>query len=350
MSNKSIIDELYNSSSTNNDNLKKLLLMKDVDDINYLYYKARELTNIIFSNKIYIRGLIEISNYCKNDCYYCGIRCSNDKIKRYKLTNEEILECCKYGYNLGFRTFVLQSGETNNINDIYSLVQLIHNNYSDCAITLSIGELSYDEYYLLYKAGATRYLLRHETANEEHYRILHPNNLNLNKRKQCLNIIKDIGYQVGTGMMVGTPHQTLDNLIEDLNYLDQYHPHMVGIGPFLPASNTPFELASSGSLELTLKLIAIIRLMHPDALIPATTALATLSKEGRKLGILAGANVVMPNLSPIEIRNNYALYNDKANMNSEAAEGLELLKIELAEIGYEIDYQRGDYKRRKQNV
>jgi len=298
-----------------------------------------------FSNGIYTRGLIEFSNYCKNDCYYCGIRKSNDQVHRYRLTEDQILNCCEIGYALGFRTFVLQGGEDLYFNDdrVVAIIQKIKKDYADCAITLSMGEKSKKSYQRLYDAGADRYLLRHETANKSHYERLHPSNMTLENRQACLKDLKDIGFQVGTGFMVGSPTQSLENLIEDLEFIKELDPQMIGIGPFIPHHNTPYKNEKQGTLEQTLLLISILRLMLPKALIPTTTALGTINPQGRELGILAGANVVMPNLSPVAVRKDYSLYDNKICTGDEAAECRSCLAKRMESIGYEILTNRGDY-------
>ena len=310
----------------------------------FLFERAREVRHTHYGRKVYIRGLIEFSNYCKNDCYYCGIRKSNRCLSRYRLTKEEILSCCREGYGLGFRTFVLQGGE-----DLWftrermtELIRSIRREFPDCAITLSVGEREKDEYQAYFDAGADRFLLRHETANEGHYRYLHPAELSFSHRKECLWNLRQIGYQVGSGIMVGSPAQKTEHLAEDMLFLQELQPHMVGIGPFIPHKDTPFREETAGTLELTLFLLGLVRLMLPKTLIPATTALSTIHPDGRKMGILAGANVVMPNLSPKENRKLYSLYDHKRCMGDEAAEGLALLRAEMEEIGYTIVSARGD--------
>lgn len=307
--------------------------------------KAREVATKTFGNGVYTRGLIEFSNYCKNDCYYCGIRQSNDQVNRYRLTEDQIFNCCQTGYALGFRTFVLQGGEDPYFDDdrVVAIIQEIKKNYADCAITLSMGEKSKKSYQRLYQAGADRYLLRHETANKGHYKRLHPSNLTLENRITCLRDLKEIGFQVGTGFMVGSPTQTIENILEDLQFIKELEPQMIGIGPFIPHHNTPFKNTNPGSLEQTLQLISILRLMLPKALIPATTALGTINGQGRELGILAGANVVMPNLSPVAVRKDYSLYDNKICTDDEAAECRSCLAKRMASIGYEILTNRGDY-------
>ncbi len=316
------------------------------EDMAYLRERARAVAKNSFQNKIYTRGLIEFTNYCRNDCFYCGIRRSNRAVKRYRLTKEEILDCCREGYELGFRTFVLQGGEDGSYTDdvLIDVVASIKKAYPDCALTLSIGERSYESYQKLYRAGADRYLLRHETANEEHYTRLHPDNLSLRNRKDCLINLKKIGFQVGAGFMVGSPYQTLENIAEDLIFIKELSPEMVGIGPFLPHHETPFADEPKGSLELTLILISMIRLMLPDALIPATTALGTIHPKGREEGILSGANVIMPNLSPTKVRKHYALYDNKICTGDEAAECRFCLERRMKEIGYELTVSRGDHR------
>lgn len=298
-----------------------------------------------YGKKVFLRGLIEFTNYCKNNCYYCGIRASNHKVLRYRLTEEEILTCCEEGHRLGFRSFVLQGGEDPYYKDgeiITNLVKEIKKHYPDCALTLSVGEQSYETYKKWRESGADRYLLRHETANEDHYKTLHPKELTLAKRKSCLAMLKELGYQVGAGFMVGSPNQTNEMLGEDLAFLEALEPQMVGIGPFIPHQDTPFGDRAAGSVEKTLLLLSILRIILPKALIPATTALGTLDQEGREKGILAGANVVMPNLSPLYNRKKYELYNDKICTGEEAAEGKKALEKRISSIGYQVVSERGD--------
>ena len=312
----------------------------------YAAKKADSLRREIYGTDIYVRGLIEIGNYCKNDCIYCGIRKSNTNCDRYQLTREQILECCEEGWDLGFRTFVLQGGEdpyfTND--KIVEIVKKIRSAYPDCAITLSLGEKSREAYERFFHAGANRYLLRHETYDATHYSQLHPAGMSGKQRLQCLQNLKETGYQTGTGIMVGSPGQTVEHLIQDILFIEKLRPEMIGIGPFLPHQDTPFARYSSGTLEQTLLLLSIFRLMHPSALIPSTTALATLTPDGRERGILAGANVVMPNLSPQKERKKYTLYNNKASLGAESAEGIRILQQQLHNIGYEISFSRGDFK------
>ena len=310
----------------------------------FLFERAREVRHTHYGKDVYIRGLIEFTNYCKNDCYYCGIRRSNGCISRYRLTEEDILSCCRNGYGLGFRTFVLQGGEDGWFTEerMTAIISAIRQEFPDCAITLSVGEREKEEYQAYFNAGANRFLLRHETANEDHYSYLHPKELSGQHRKECLWNLRHIGYQVGSGIMVGSPGQTAEHLAEDLLFLQELQPHMVGIGPFIPHKDTPFREETAGTLELTLFLLGLIRLMLPKVLLPSTTALSTIHPDGRKLGILAGANVVMPNLSPQENRKLYSLYDNKRCMGDEAAEGLAMLKEEMNEIGYTIVSARGD--------
>lgn len=312
----------------------------------YIRAKAQNAADKRFNKQIYIRGLIEISNYCKSDCYYCGISRSNTALKRYRLSKDEILSCCASGYELGFRTFVLQGGEDAFYTDdvMIGIIKAIRAAYADCAITLSIGEHSRETYQKYFDAGANRYLLRHETANEEHYQMLHPDNQSATTRKQCLYDLKDIGFQVGTGFMVGSPYQTLKHIAEDLLFIHALQPQMVGIGPFIPHHSTRFAGFSSQGVELTLFLVSIIRLMLPNALIPATTAVGTLDPNGREHAIQHGANVLMPNLSPIGVRKQYELYDNKISTGEEAAEYRTCLDDRLSRIGYRTVCDRGDYK------
>lgn len=310
----------------------------------YLKKSAREITDRFFGRQVYVRGLIEFTNICKKDCYYCGIRKSNSCVERYRLTEEEILSCCKEGYESGLRTFVLQGGEDGYFTEerICSIVREIHTKYPDCAITLSVGEWDKESYKRFFEAGAERYLLRQETANESHYKKLHPDNQKYSTRIECLESLKEIGYQTGCGFLVGSPYQTLDCIIEDLLFLERFRPQMVGIGPFLPAKNTPFEAEKAGSSEMTLFLLSAIRLMLPEVLLPATTALGSARSDGRLQGLMHGANVIMPNLSPVRVREKYALYDNKVHSGNEAAEHLEALRKELAKENFTVAISRGD--------
>lgn len=319
--------------------------MKKQEILEQLCALACKRRDRIYGKKVFIRGLIEFTNYCKNNCYYCGIRKDNKKILRYRLTKEEILDCCRYGYETGFRTFVLQGGEDGYFTDerLGEIIRHIREEFPDCAITLSVGERSGKSYEYLKKAGADRYLLRHETADDEHYRMLHPENLNLKNRMECLKELKKIGFQTGAGFMVGSPGQTNRHLSMDLSYLKKLSPQMVGIGPFLPHRDTPFAGMEKGEVDKTIFLLAVTRILLPHVLLPATTALGTAQKDGRIRGLMAGANVVMPNLSPLSVRKQYMLYDNKANTGEEAAEGLEALERQVQSIGMEIDFGRGDF-------
>lgn len=341
---RSLIERLRWEHTLTPNEFYTLLSQCNPDDLDFITSLAREVALENFGNKIFIRGLIEIGNQCKNDCYYCGIRRSNRNIDRYHLDEETILSCCQEGYSLGFRTFVLQGGEISDDEMVIHTVTSIRKKFPDAAITLSLGEKDASTYERFFQAGANRYLLRHETHCLSHYQYLHPASMSLSNRLHCIETLKHIGFQTGTGIMVGSPHQTIDNLVEDILYIEKIQPQMIGIGPFLPHHETPFASMPSGNLEQTLLLLSIFRLMHPQALIPSTTALATLVPDGREKGILAGANVVMPNLSPQGQRKKYALYDNKASMGAEAAEGLMLLKKRLESIGYAIDMSRGDYR------
>ena len=310
---KHIIDTIQATQNITYEQLDYVLTHIDEEKAEYLYQKARQVSEPIFHKAVYLRGLIEFTNICKNDCYYCGIRCSNSNAERYRLTKEQILSCCEIGAKLGFKTFVLQGGEDPYYTDdkICDIVRSIKNAYPDCAVTLSIGEKSYESYKKFYDAGADRYLLRHETANEEHYAQLHPANLSGAHRKQCLRDLKAIGFQIGCGIMVGTPGQTIRHIYEDFAFMKELQPHMIGIGPFIPHKDTPFRNEPMGSVPLTIHLLALLRLVFPKALLPATTALGTADPLGREKGILAGANVMMPNLSPVNVREKYMLYDGK---------------------------------------
>lgn len=309
-----------------------------------LFAMARDQRHRYYGHDVYVRGLIEFTNYCKNDCLYCGIRKSNRNAHRYRLTKDQILDCCKTGYQLGFRTFVLQGGEDGYFTDerIIDLIHAIKKDYPDCAVTLSIGEKSRASYQAFFDAGADRYLLRHETFDHAHYESLHPPGLTAASRQKCLWDLKSIGYQVGTGFMVGSPGQVAEHLAEDMQFIQQLNPQMIGIGPFIPHHDTPFADQAAGTLELTLFLLGLLRLMLPKVLLPATTALGTIHPKGRELGILAGANVVMPNLSPTDVRKDYLLYDNKICTGEEAAECRHDLEERMQSIGYQVVTARGD--------
>ena len=341
-----LIDQLASAHDLSDGEFLQLLTHLTAEEESYLYKKAREVQQRIYGKDVYLRGLIEISNYCRNDCYYCGIRRSNRCADRYRLTQEQILDCCAAGYALDFRTFVLQGGEDPWFTDerICDIVSSIRRTYPDCAITLSIGEKSRESYQAYFDAGADRYLLRHETANEEHYAKLHPADLSASNRKRCLRDLKEIGYQVGCGMMLGAPGQTPQHILEDLRFMQGLQPHMIGIGPFIPHKDTPFREQPAGTLEQTVHLLAILRLMFPHVLLPATTALGTIHPKGREQGILAGANVIMPNLSPADVRGKYLLYNGKISTGDEAAENRCNIEERMEKIGYRVVVSRGDYR------
>jgi len=307
--------------------------------------RAAAVSRSVFGNRIYTRGIIEFTNYCKNNCLYCGIRAGNTSAERYRLSEEDILACCRTGYDLGFRTFVLQGGEDPYYTDelMAGIIRSIKKAFPDCALTLSVGEKEYDTYRLWREAGADRYLLRHETADDSHYRRLHPEGMSCEHRKQCLRTLKSLGYQTGAGFMVGSPFQTTENIADDLLFLAQLDPQMIGIGPFIHHDKTPFAREKDGSVELTLFLLSVLRIMFPKVLLPATTALGTLSPDGREQGVLCGANVIMPNLSPLQTRRKYMLYNNKICTGEEAAECRSCLSKRMKSIGYELTVARGDY-------
>jgi biotin synthase len=324
--------------------LLRYITTDDPDETEALFAEARKVRERVYGNAVYFRGLIEFTNYCKNDCFYCGIRAGNKNVERYRLSLERILQCCAMGDLLGYKTFVLQGGDDPFFTDerIVEIVKAIRAAYPKHAITLSIGEKARGGYERFFEAGANRYLLRHETANDAHYAKLHPASMSLAHRKQCLFILKDIGYQVGAGFMVGTPFQTPETLLEDLRFLEELKPAMVGIGPFIPAADTPFNGEAQGSLAQTLRMVALSRVLLPKALIPATTALGTISSHGRERGLMAGANVVMPNLSPKAVRKLYALYDNKICTGDEAAECRLCMEGRIRSFGFVPDMRRGD--------
>lgn len=340
-----LIDKLETERLLTKDEFTRLIAGFTPELADYLFTKARVIRERYYDKKVYIRGLIEFTNYCKNDCYYCGIRKSNLKVERYRLTFDQIMECCAIGYGLGFRTFVLQGGEDAHFTEarMLEIIHAIKGKYPDCALTLSIGEKPFETYLKFYEAGADRYLLRHETACDAHYAQLHPGDLSAAERKRALWDLRRIGFQTGTGFMVGSPLQTPELLADDMLFIHELKPHMVGIGPFIPHHDTPFANERAGTLELTLFMLGLLRLMLPQVLLPSTTALGTIDKDGRERGVLAGANVVMPNLSPLDVRQKYSLYDNKIATGTEAAEGLNSLNALMQSIGYEIVFERGDF-------
>lgn len=342
-----LINKLEKEHSLTADEYKYLIDNRNEEYASMLSEKAVDIRKKIYGNAVFIRGLIEISNICKNDCLYCGIRGGNKNCDRFRLTKEQILSCCENGYSLGFRTFVMQGGEDMYFSDdvMCDIISEIKTRYPDCAITLSLGERSFESYKKLFDAGADRYLLRHETADKAHYAKLHPDDLSFDKRMQCLDNLKKIGFQTGCGFMVGSPFQTSEHLAKDLKFIEEFKPEMCGIGPFIPHKDTVFNNYTPGTVELTCYLLSIIRLISPSILLPATTALGSIDPVGREKGILAGANVVMPNLSPLDTRVKYSLYNNKLSSGAESAQGKAILEDKINSIGYRIVTDRGDYKR-----
>jgi biotin synthase len=345
-----LLNKLYKLSYLDRDELSVLLADYDNKElVDEAARMARDVSNKHFSNRIYYRGIVEFTNICKSDCYYCGLRKSNSLVSRYRLTEDEILSCCSNGYELGMRTFVLQGGE-----DLYfdrdhrltNIIKKIKREFPDCAITLGVGEKSRELYQEWFDAGADRFLLRHETADSTHYNKLHPKELSLENRINCLHILKDIGYQTGAGMMIGSPYQTMDNLVSDLVFLRDFKPEMVGIGPFIPHQDTPFKDESIGNFELTLYLLSLVRLLLPKALIPATTAMDTSRKDGRSDAVLRGCNVIMPNITPLNFRKNYKLYNDMAELRTMKGSTMQDLDSMLSKIGYQTVVARGDFEER----
>lgn len=343
----SLIDRLEATQSLTLEEYKYLIENRTDEAADYIAQKAQAVRIKIYGKDVYIRGLIEVSNICKNNCLYCGIRNANKECSRYRLDEQDILACCKEGYELGFRTFVLQGGEDPYFTDevLCRILRQIKTLYPDCAVTLSLGERSKESYKALYDAGADRYLLRHETADKEHYQKLHPAEMSFENRMQCLKNLKEIGYHTGCGFMVGSPYQTAENLAKDLKFVEEFSPEMCGIGPFISHKATPFCREPSGSFEMTLYLLSILRLIKPNLLLPATTALGTINPKGREMGILAGANVVMPNLSPVSVRKKYELYDNKICTGEESAQCKLCLSRRMESIGYKIVTARGDIKK-----
>jgi len=339
-----LIEKLCKEHNLSDNELAELIESDDAETAELLRQRADEVRQLHYGKKVFLRGLIEISSYCRNDCLYCGIRRSNKTAERYRLTREEILSCCENGYALGLRTFVMQGGEDAFFTDEFlcGVVSEIKEKYPDCAVTLSVGERSYESYKRLKEAGADRYLLRHEASDESLYSKLHPKELTIANRKRCLFDLKELGYQVGAGFMVGAPFQTTEHIIADLRFLQELQPQMIGIGPFVPHHMTPFADKKGGSLELTLRLLGILRLMFPKALLPATTALGTIAEDGREQGLRTGCNVVMPNLSPVMVRKKYDLYDNKLCSGKESTEYLDELEESINSAGYTVSRERGD--------
>lgn len=339
-----LVEKLYRTGELDDDELKALIETCDSETPELLRKRADEVRQRHYGKKVFLRGLIEISSYCRNDCLYCGIRRSNKAAERYRLDRGEILSCCENGYSLGFRTFVMQGGEDGSFTDDFmcEVISEIKTRFPDCAVTLSLGERSYESYRRMREAGADRYLLRQEAASQELYSKLHPEEMSLSNRKKCLCELRELGYQTGAGFMVGAPFQTTEHIIADIRFLQELQPQMVGIGPFIPHHDTPFAEEKGGSLDLTLRLLGIIRLMLPRVLLPATTALGTIAPNGRELGLQTGCNVVMPNLSPVMVRKKYELYDNKICTGEEAAECTDSLCRRIEAIGYETAAERGD--------
>ncbi len=341
---KNLIDALFLNEDLADEQLVRLINGLDEETTLYLHTRADEKRRAHYDNHVFMRGLIEFTNYCKNDCMYCGIRRSNKKAERYRLTKEQILDCCQVGYDLGYRTFVLQGGEDSHYKDkdIIEIIQGIKEQFPDTALTLSLGEKSYESFKAYYEAGADRYLLRHETHSRSLYESLHPD-MSYDERIRCLEDLKEIGYQVGAGFMVGLPNQTTEDLVSDLRFLKDLQPHMIGIGPFIPQKDTPLGNEEGGSLDMTCILLSIIRLMLPKVLLPATTALGSISPLGREKGLKSGANVVMPNLSPTNVRDKYLLYDGKICTGDEAAHCRGCIERRIQSAGYAVNMGRGDH-------
>ena len=337
--------KLCSEQSLSLDEYERLIKSRTPELAEKLAKEAAALRKNIYGNDVYVRGLIEISSYCKNDCFYCGIRRSNREAERYRLTTEEILACCDEGYELGFRTFVLQGGEDGYFTDelLFGLIRDIKERHPDCAVTLSLGERGYDSFRRLYDAGADRYLLRHETATKNHYEQLHPSFMSFEHRMKCLQDLKELGYQTGAGMMIGAPFASSDTLAADMEFLGRFKPQMVGTGPFLSHKDTPFRVCPKGSYELTLFVLSLVRIMLPNVLLPATTALGTIRPNGREQGVLHGANVIMPNLSPTAVRKKYMLYDNKICTEDSTSECRFCLQRRMESIGYNIEISRGDF-------
>lgn len=342
-----LVEKLEKERSLSIEEYEILITQRDAQTALLLAEKADAARRRVYGNTVFVRGLIEISNVCKNDCLYCGIRRSNKNCERYRLNKKQILDCCAEGYPLGFRTFVLQGGEDAYFTDktVCDIVGEIKKRYPDCAVTLSLGERSAESYQKLFDAGADRYLLRHETADSAHYSLLHPESMLLSNRIKCLETLKKIGFQTGCGFMVGSPYQTPLNIAKDLKFIEEFKPEMCGIGPFIPHKDTPFAAEKAGTAELTCYLLSIVRLMLPNVLLPSTTALGTIKENGREDGIKAGANVVMPNLSPEDVKKKYMLYDNKLSSGSEAAANVARLRERMEAIGYYIVTDKGDFKK-----
>lgn len=342
-----LMEQLQRERALSVDEYEYLIANRTAEVAERLRAEAEAVRRQVYGNAVYVRGLIEISSFCKKDCLYCGLRRSNRCAERYRLTAEEILECCEEGYSLGLRTFVLQGGEDLYFSDeiMEKIVREIKGRFSECAVTLSLGERSDESYARLRAAGADRYLLRHETADRNHYALLHPKEMSFDNRMKCLKALHALGYQTGCGIMVSSPFQTARHLAQDMKFIEEFAPEMCGVGPFVPHHATPFRDERAGSVELTCFLLSVIRLIHPSVLLPATTALGTIDSLGREKGILAGANVVMPNLSPDSVRKKYELYNGKLSSGAESAQNLRDLEERMRRIGYEVVYDRGDVKR-----
>lgn len=345
MNNQELIDKLEKEQILSRREFAQLIAGYTPADKAYAQKKAQKIAQKHFGNKIFFRGIIEFTNFCKNDCYYCGIRKSNSECSRYRMSLEDILNCCANAYDWGFRTFVLQGGEDPYYTDekMLEIIKAIHAAYPDCAITLSIGEKEHDSYQAFFEAGANRYLLRHETATKEHYKALHPAEMSFEHRIKCLEDLKSIGYQTGCGAMIGAPFQTAQTLAEDMYYMASFKPQMIGMGPFIPHHQTPFSQFAHGSVDLTIFLLSLCRIMLPTVLLPATTALGSLDTDGRKAGVLAGCNVIMPNVSPFTNRKKYTLYDNKAISGEDGGEELQVLQKHMEEIGYTLYCAKGDY-------
>ena len=343
------INEILEHKLFSKDNLVTLLKADGADGL-LLLRKAGELKQQTVGNKVYFRGLIELSNVCEKDCLYCGIRKSNKEVKRYNLTDEEVLEAARFAYRERYGSIIIQSGEVTNETFVVRIERLITEikqlSDSKLGITLSLGEQSGEVYHRWFTAGAHRYLLRIESSNPALYRNLHPGDGNhtFEQRLEALTHLKNIGYQTGTGVMIGTPFQTLEDLASDLMFFKDFDIDMVGMGPFIEHDDTPFNTPQADALplsaryNLSLKMVAILRLMMPDINIAATTALQAIDPLGREKAVKAGANIIMPNITPGSYRNNYLLYNNKPCTDEEPEQCTGCLDARLALADSEIGY------------
>jgi biotin synthase len=336
------LDSILKKEELSREEIIYLLSLTEKEDQKKLFDHADKVRSLYCGDEVHLRGIIEISNFCDQNCVYCGLRQDNSSLERYRMTPEEIIKTASVISGLGIFTIVLQSGEDKHFDcDIISYLIYQIKQSANVAITLSLGERSFDEYRTWKIAGADRYLLKHETANPHLYSNYHFKQ-DLNERIEHLTFLKSIGFQIGSGNLIGLFKQTVEDIADDILLCKKLDLDMAAFGPFIPSPNTPYANKSAGSAELTLSTMAVARLVLKKVHIPATTALDTIDPIGRERGLTAGANVVMPDLTPFPYRSNYQIYPGKRGSQDDPLESTNRLQKRIEALGRTISYKRGD--------